>query len=150
MSTATPMHEELVTFRVHSQWLAVPVAAVQEVMSAQRLALVPLAPSEIAGFLNLRGQIVVALDVRTRLSLPQHDAAAPEMIVVVRHDDELTALVVDEVGEVHRVDPARLEQTPATIGADWRAVCRCIIRREGDLLLVVDIPALLQLERAPR
>lgn len=150
MNPSTPMQDELVTFRVHTQWLAVPVSAVQEVLSAQRLAVVPLAPSEIAGFLNLRGQIVVALDVRTRLSLPPHDASSSQMIVVVRHDDELTALVVDEVGEVHRIDRERLEQTPATIGADWRAVCRFLIRRDDDLLLVVDIPALLRLEHASK
>ena len=61
---------EFVTFRVNEQWLGVPVLLVQEVLLSQRLAVVPLAPAAVAGFLNLRGQIVTAVYQLPNLALP--------------------------------------------------------------------------------
>ena len=139
---------EYVTFRVGAQWLGIPVLMVQEVLLAQRIADVPLAPPEVAGFLNLRGQIVTALDLRSRLGL-----AAVEltdlMNVVVRHEGELFSLLVDEVGDVLSVDADAVEGAPQTLHPTWRHVCSGIVRRERGLLVVLNVDALLRLELAP-
>lgn len=90
---------EYVTFRLADQWIGIPVLIVQEVLVAQRIARVPMAPAAIAGFLNLRGQIVTAVDLRTTLGLPARDADTEFMNVVVRHESELFAFMV----EVNRI-----------------------------------------------
>ena len=59
-----------VTFRLDGQWLGVPVVLIQEVLTGQRVTPVPLSPPEVEGFLNLRGQIVTAVDLRSVLGLP--------------------------------------------------------------------------------
>ncbi len=138
---------EYVTFRVHSQWMGIPVMMVQEVLTAQRIALVPLTGDAVAGFLNLRGQIVTALELRTTLELPPRPADAEFMNVVVRHEDELFAFMVDEVGDVVSVTSSSIEPTPATLGARWSAVCSGIVRRESEILVVVNVPELLRLEQ---
>lgn len=139
-------HAEYVTFRLADQWLGIPVMGVQEVLTAQRIARVPMAPTTIAGFLNLRGQIVTALDLRQTLGL---DARAPDddvMNVVVRHEGELFALMVDEVGDVVSVTEHAVQPTPASLDARWRAACVGIVRREHDLLLVLSVHEVLRLE----
>ncbi len=138
--------QEFVTFRVGDQWLGVPVSIVQEVLLAQRLAVVPLSPPEVAGFLNLRGQIVTAVDVRTRLDMDGEPSVGTAMNVVVRHDDELFSLLVDEVGDVLAVEAGSVEPVPATLDACWRSVSSGIIRRERDLVVVLDSGALLRVE----
>ena len=143
-STAT----EFVTFRLADQWLGLPVLLVQEVLLSQRIATVPRAPQEVAGFLNLRGQIVTAVDLRTRLGLPPRAADQAPMNVVVRHEDELFSLLVDEVGDVLSVEGDALETAPPTLDAAWRQVCAGIIRRERGLLVVVHVHSLLRLEAA--
>ncbi len=143
--SATPS-SEFVTFRVQDQWLGIPVALVQEVLLSQRLAEVPLAPAEVAGFLNLRGQIVTAMDLRTRLDMPGESALSEAMNVVVRHDGELFSLLVDEVGDVLAIEGPHVEGVPATLDPCWRAVSSGIVRREHDLLLVLDVSALLTVE----
>lgn len=147
MSTVTPPRE-FVTFRVNDQWLGVPVAIVQEVLLAQRLAIVPLAPAEVAGFLNLRGQIVTAVDLRTRLDIDGESVLETAMNVVVRHDDELFSLLVDEVGDVLAIEGERVELVPPTLDACWRAVSSGIVRRDRDLLVVLDVSALLRVDAA--
>jgi purine-binding chemotaxis protein CheW len=137
---------EYVTFRLADQWLGIPVDLVQEVLMAQRIARVPMAPTAIAGFLNLRGQIVTAIDVRTTLALPPRDPAHSVMNVVVRQEGELFAFMVDDVGDVVAVDDDALEATPPTLDARWRAACQGIVRRDDDLLLILDVQAFLRLD----
>lgn len=137
---------EYVTFRLAEQWLGIPVDMVQEVLMAQRIARVPLAPTAIAGFLNLRGQIVTAIDVRTTLALPARDPMDGVMNVVVRQEGELFAFMVDDVGDVVAVDNDALETTPPTLDARWRAACQGIVRRDADLLLILDVQAFLRLD----
>ncbi len=138
---------EYVTFALGDQWIGIPVGSVQEVLVAQRIARVPLAPAAVAGFLNLRGQIVTSIDLRTTLGLPPREAEVTFMNVVVRHDGELFAFMVDDVGDVLAFDDDAIEDTPATLDARWRSACHGIVRREHDLLLILDVQSFLRLDQ---
>jgi purine-binding chemotaxis protein CheW len=140
--------QELVTFRLADQWLGIPVMLVQEVLIAMRIAKVPMAPQAIAGFLNLRGQIVTAVDLRLTLDLPPRVPDAEVMNVVVQHEGELFAFMVDEVGDVVSVEDDAIEPTPATLDARWRSACSGIVRRERRLLLVMNVQDVLRLEHS--
>ena len=133
---------EVVTFRVGDQWFGVDVMDVQEVIGHLRIARVPLAGPGIAGFLNLRGQIVTAIDVHQRLEISRH-ASDSSMNVVVRDGDELFALVVDEVGDVFAVSPGTLDPAPARLGGAWARACTGVVRMDQGLLAVVDVTRLL-------
>ena len=134
--------DEVVTFRVGKQWFGVGVLNVQEVIGYQRIARVPLAEPGVAGLLNLRGQIVTAIDLHQRLEI-SHGTAESLMNVVVCDGDELFALIVDEVGDVAAVPPDTLEPLPASLDGAWARVCTGVIRMEQGLLAVVDVTRLL-------
>jgi purine-binding chemotaxis protein CheW len=138
-ATAPAGTATLVTFRVAAQWLGLPVAAVQEVLTAQQLAPVPLAPPETAGLLNLRGQIVTAVELRVALGEPPRAPGDERYDIVVRDDDELFALAADAVGDVIAVEPDRFEPLPTTLGPRWTAACTAAVRRDDDVLLVLDL-----------
>jgi purine-binding chemotaxis protein CheW len=146
VSGETTQHAEYVTFRLAEQWLGIPVMAVQEVLTSQRIARVPMAPSAIAGFLNLRGQIVTALDLRITLGLEPRDDAQDVMNVVVRHDAELFAFMVDEVGDVVSVTDQSVQPTPASLDPRWRTASVGIVRRESDLLMILSVDEVIRLE----
>lgn len=125
------------SFRVGAQWFGVPVLAVQEVLAVQRLARIPLAPPEVTGLLNLRGQLVTAINLHRVLAA----GSPPEgvtMNVVVRDVDELFALVVDEVGDVVSVAPQSIEPLPATLDTCWRDACDGVVRWPHGLLAVLE------------
>jgi purine-binding chemotaxis protein CheW len=133
-----------VSFRLLDQWLGVPVVKVQEVLVEQRVSPVPLAPPEIAGFLNLRGQIVTAIDVRTRLGLPPRAQAESSMNIVVRDGEELVSLVVDAVGDVVEASAGSREPTPRTLDDRWRSCCEGVVRLPVGLLVVMSVDELLR------
>ncbi len=136
-----------VTMTVANQVFGIPVLKVQDVLGPQRIAHVPLAPPEVLGSLNLRGRIVTAVDVRTRLGLPACDSKQ-SMSVVVDHGGELYSLVVDKVGEVMSLPASDFERNPSTLNPRWAEVSDGIYRLQGNLLVVLDVSRLLRLEQA--
>lgn len=134
-----------VTFHVGDGWLGIPVERVQEVLTAQEISPIPIAPEEVAGFLNLRGQIVTAVDLRTRLGLPPAGDGRQELAnVVVRDGGELFSLLVDEVGDVVEVLPGMEEETPPTLELHWRKVCEGVVQLDEGLLVLVEAGELLE------
>lgn len=139
---------DYVTFRLAEQWIGIPVQIVQEVLVTQRISSVPLSADAIAGFLNLRGQIVTAVDLRVTLRLGARAPDTEYMNVVVRHEGELFALMVDEVGDVVSVAMDSVEAAQTTLASRWREACAGVVKRERGLLVLMHVEALLRLEHA--
>jgi purine-binding chemotaxis protein CheW len=139
------VQQEFVSVTVAGQLFGIPVLQVQDALGPQRITRIPLAPPEVAGSLNLRGRIVTAIDLRTRLHLPPLPEEQHGMSVVVDHGGELYSLVVDAVGEVLNLDAADIERNPATLDQTWREVSAGICRLDGTLLIILDVARALDL-----
>ena len=126
------------TFEVDGQFFGVDVARVQEVFRHHDRTPVPLAPPTVAGLINLRGEVIPAIDVRTRMGLPRRESGDP-MNVVVRDGDEVVSLLVDSIGDVSEADDAAVEPPPTTISGPARDMILGAIPQEGRLLLLLDV-----------
>lgn len=151
VDNATPADDEMqsefdrqyVSFWIGKQLLGVPVRLVQEVLNAQEIASIPRARPEISGLLNLRGQIVTAVNLRRRLQLPDLEEGRESINVVVRHLGEPFSILVDEVGDVITVDEDTFAHVPPTLDSVWRSVTSGVYRMEGRLFVIVDVAAIL-------
>ncbi len=145
IGTAGGGTQGLVSVRVGPQLFGVPVLQVQDVINQTRIDLVPLAPPEVAGSLNLRGRIVTAVDLRPRLRLPARAEGEAFMCVIVEHGGELYALLVDDVGDVLWLSADVWEPVPVTLPAAWGGLCSGLYRLQDELLLALTIPEVLTL-----
>lgn len=136
--------KEFLTAMVAGQWFGIPVLQVQDVLREQKVTRVPLAPQEVAGVLNLRGHIVTAINLRHKLGMPSAPAGMKTMYIVVEHKGELYSLIVDSVGEVLSLPDRDFENTPATLEASWRALALGIYRLKDQLLVILDVPGMLE------
>ena len=134
---------DFVSVTIADQLFGIPVLQVQDVLGAQRITRVPLAPPEVAGSLNLRGRIVTAIDIRTRLRLPPRPESQHGMSVVCDYEGELYSLLVDAVGEVLSLENNAAERNPATLDPVWREVSAGIYRLDSKLLVVLDVARVL-------
>jgi purine-binding chemotaxis protein CheW len=135
--------QDYVTMTIADQLFGIPVLQVQDVLGHQRITRIPLAPPEVAGSLNLRGRIVTAIDVRLRLNLSPRQKGKSGMSIVVDLRGELYSLMVDSVGEVLSLSNDDFERNPATLDSRWREVSTGIYRLNGQLMVVLDVPRLL-------
>ena len=134
---------EYVSVRIGDQLFGAPVDAIREVFAPQSVTSVPLAPSEVAGLLNLRGRIVTAIDARRRLGLAPREKMETGMALGVERGNEIFGLIVDSVGEVLRRPRAELEPVPAHVDANWRSMVKGVHRLEKELLAVLDVSAVI-------
>ena len=129
---------QLCTFRVDTLHFGVEVLKVQEVLRAQVMTRVPLSHDAVSGLINLRGQIVTAVDMRPRLGLPRAVGGDGLMNVIVRTADGAVSLLVDDIGDVIEADEKNLEEVPATVAPGIRALLTGVHKLDRQLLLVLD------------
>ncbi len=131
--------KEFLSFFVGGQLFGIPVLQVQDVISSEPVAPIPLSPPEILGSINLRGRIVTVVDLHFVLSLDRAQDGQEQRNVVVECDDEAYSLQVDDVGEVLMLSDADFEPCPTTLDKEWRRVSGGLYRIDEGLLIVLDV-----------
>jgi len=116
----------------------VDVQSVQEVIRYQEMTDVPLAPDSVVGLINLRGQIVTAIDLRRRLGLANRPEGQLPMNVVVQSDDGAISLLVDQIGDVQEIDTDNFESLPETLQGIARTMILGAYKMKDHLLLILD------------
>jgi purine-binding chemotaxis protein CheW len=136
---------QLSTFSVDGHLFGAEVAVVQEVIRYQPMTRVPLAPAALAGLINLRGQVITAVDLRRRLGFPDRAAGELPMDVIVRTRGGLVSLLVDRIGDVVEVDEATFEAPPETLLGVGRELIRGAYKLDHTLLLSLDVQGAVEL-----
>lgn len=155
---------QLLTFWLSGERFAVPVERVQEVLRGAAVTPVPLAEPGLAGLLNLRGEVIPAVELRGRLGLPDRPADADSVHLVVATPGGPVSLLVDRVGEVRTVPADGFAELPATVpgarddgaadsppdaGRVSRRVLAGAYRLPDALLVLVDVDRAVDLGAAP-
>ncbi|WP_246080274.1 chemotaxis protein CheW [Modestobacter altitudinis] len=144
MSTATaartmPATSQLATFWLDGDLFGVEVEHVQEVLRSQSMTRVPLAPPAVAGLINLRGQVVTAIELRERLGRKPRPEGQEAVVIVVRLHGEAVSLLVDSIADVVDVDVRDFEAPPDTLDGAGRELIRGAYKLSGQLLLALDV-----------
>ena len=137
------------TFSIQNFTFGIAVEMIQEVIRYQEMTPVPLAPATVHGLINLRGQIVTAIDLRTQLELPARSSEDLPMNVIVRTRDGAVSLLVDEIGDVVEVDTERYERPPDTLVGKARELVTGVYKLEGSLLLILDVDGAVSVTSTP-
>lgn len=145
---STQSSRQFSTFFLDGLYFGVEVLKVQELIRYQEMTRVPLASRVVRGLINLRGQIVTAIDLRCRLNMPERPADRVPMNVVVRTEDGAVSLLVDEIGDVVEVHEEQFEQAPETIKGRATDLITGVYKMPERLLLVLDVERVIDVDRA--
>jgi purine-binding chemotaxis protein CheW len=126
------------TFYIGNLFFGIPIAIGVEVTKGQEVTPVALGPKEVAGFFNLRGHIVTAIDMRVRLGLQANTEGSDKVSIFFQDQDALFALMVDRVGDFTRVTEATYEETPGNLDANARELIVGVHKLADKLLLILD------------
>ena len=129
---------QFATFFVGGLFFGIDVMDVQEVLRYQTMTTVPLAPGMVEGLINLRGQIVIAIDMRRRLGMEPREDRHEAMNIVVRTEEGAVSLLVDEIGDVLEVERTCFALPPENLSPVAKELLRGVYKLEGRLLLVLN------------
>lgn len=145
--------KQMVTFELNKEEYASAIGDLREIIKIREIVPIPGSPTFIAGILNVRGQIVVVIDLEKRFSLKREQAAKPLHIIIAEVENTVFGILVDEVTGVLRVPVASIKPTPglvtSKIHADYLKGVVVLEEETADktkksrLLLVLDIPKML-------
>ena len=136
---------EYVTAMIGGQLFGMPISRVQDVFIPELMTRVPLASSDVAGVLNLRGRIVTAIDMRSRLGLPRRDSGRPPMAVGVDLRGESYGLLIDQIGEVLTLPDDSREENPVNLDPRMAKLAGGVHRLDGQLMVVLDVDRVLEI-----
>jgi purine-binding chemotaxis protein CheW len=131
--------EQVVSFRIGDEILAVGVDTVYEIVRMREVTEVPQVPSYVHGVINLRGHIIPVINLRNRLGLEEVEETRSTRIIVVELGGESIGMVVDAVDEVVTVPTDAISPpSPVLISIDTDFV-RGIARLEDRLIILLDV-----------
>ncbi|ATX78550.1 CheW protein [Mariprofundus aestuarium] len=129
---------QLCTFKLGDYFFGVNVEKVQEVIRHQEMTRIPLANKEVRGLINLRGQIVTAVDLRLLLGLTGFSSSDEPMNIIIQDEDGAVSFQVDEIGDVLEVEESSFEYPPETLKGIARELIQGAYKLTDRLLLVLD------------
>lgn len=138
--------EQIVTFQLGRSTFGIEVTSVQEVMRSVEITPVPRASEEVQGLINLRGQIIPAINLARRLRLPHQEIGGSSMNVVVRHSDFAASLLVDDVGDALEIEETEIAETPKTLSSHLQSLVSRVVKRSNGVILLLSLEALLDFE----
>ena len=144
MSTDT----QYCTFFLDDDFFGIEVGRVQEILRYQDMTVVPLSAPVIRGLINLRGQIMTAVDLRERIGLPPREEGKRPINVVIRRKDGGVSLLVDSIGDVMSPAEELAESPPENVNPRVRALLQGVYKLEGRLLQILDPDKLMEFEGA--
>ncbi|MBN2022135.1 MAG: purine-binding chemotaxis protein CheW [Pirellulales bacterium] len=139
---------EFATFYVGDLLIGVNILQVEEINRHVTLTPVPHAPECVRGVINLRGEVVTVMDLRTILGLPRGEVTATTRNVVVNSRGEQIGLLVDRIADVVKAQGDNIEAPPANVGGVQGRFFKGVVKLDTELMVILDVDAALTSDAA--
>lgn len=143
--TATTTDGQFATFQLDALWLGIDISCIREINRIGEITPVPDANACVRGVINLRGDVVTVMDLRTILRLPPGETTPRPRLIIVESGEEQIGLLVDRVADVVTVQRAEEEPLPANLGGESSRFFSGLYRVGSELLVELDVAAALAL-----
>ena len=138
---------EFATFYVGDLLIGADIHQVDEMNRHVEVTPVPHAPDYVRGVINIRGEVVTVVDPRTILGVPKAEVTEHTRNVVFNSNGEQVGLLVDRIADVVRARQDEIDSTPANIGGVDGRFFKGIYKLETELLVILDVEAMLHSQR---
>lgn len=134
---------ELLTFRLSEQEYSLDIMCVREIRGWTKTTPLPHAPSFMKGVINLRGTVLPVMDLAERLGLPRQEHSDRNVIIVVKHEDAMTGLLVDAVSDIIAISEEDLQPPPEMTSSANSGVIKALTLRDERMIRVLDLTSVI-------
>lgn len=134
-----------ITFSLERETYAVPIQLIEEIIGLQDISLLPNVPDFIKGVINLRGELVPIMDLRLKFGLDPKEYNPLTVFLIVRVNERVMGMVVDNVADVLVIDPNRVQQAPAFSAKISTDFIEGVYKdTQEQMVILVDLPSLIK------
>ena len=146
MKTTTELIDipQIATFHVGNLLLGVNIDVVQEINRQLDVTRVPHAPDTVLGVINLRGEVVTVVDIRTLLGMPKRNITDKCRCVVIHSREELVGVLVDRVADILPIPQNEIDPAPANIDGVEGKFFHGVHALEHGVVVLLDVEQLLE------
>lgn len=145
--TDIPATVELLTFRLADQEYSLDIMSVREIRGWTRTTPLPHAPRFMKGVINLRGTVLPVMDLAERLGLAPREQNERNVIIVVKHDETMTGLLVDAVSDIIALTSEDLQPPPDMSASALPGVVSALTLIGDRMIRVLDLSATVQIKQ---
>ena len=146
--TESNTHVELLTFRLSDQEYSLDIMCVREIRGWTKTTPLPHAPSYMKGVINLRGTVLPVMDLAERLGLPRREHSDRNVIIVVKHGDAMTGLLVDAVSDIIALSEEDMQPPPEMSTNAPAGVIKALTLLEERMIRVLDLSNVVNIEKS--
>lgn len=146
--TDTNAHGELLTFRLSEQEYSLDIMCVREIRGWTKTTPLPHAPSYMKGVINLRGTVLPVMDLAERLGLPRQEHSDRNVIIVVKHGEAMTGLLVDAVSDIIALSEEDMQPPPEMTANAPAGVIKALTLLDERMIRVLDLSNVVNIEKS--
>lgn len=139
VQTVVEDYEEFLCIRVSNEIYGINIMKIKEIIKPREVTEIPRAPSFVSGVISLRGVIIPIVDMLDRLGLMRGAVSGRGRVVVVKHGEDFTGLLVDEVIQVVRIPKDRFEPAPSVLEGINRDFVSGIGRTDNRMIILLNL-----------
>lgn len=133
---------QILIFRLSSEWYAIELGDVKEIVKLSKITYLPLAPKQISGIINLRGRIFSVTDLKKVFNLAKEELSENSRLIMIESDNMETGLCADEVTTVANISPDKIDPPINTISSDIKNFIRGEIRIGKKIIILLNLEQL--------
>lgn len=141
-------HVELLTFRLSEQEYSLDIMCVREIRGWTKTTPLPHAPSYMKGVINLRGTVLPVIDLAERLGLPRREHSDRHVIIVVKHGEAMTGLLVDAVSDIIALSEEDMQPPPEISANAPAGVIKALTLLDERMIRVLDLSNVVNVEKS--
>jgi len=137
---------QVVSFRLGGEEYGVDISQVQEIIRLVEITHVPRAPKFMEGVINLRGQLIPIIDLRTRFGMPRIEPTKSTRIIVTEIGTKRVGIIVDSVSEVLNLPLENVEEAPEMIAGVGTEYIQGVGKLDDRLIILLDLTMVISTE----
>ena len=143
MKEQTPASKTFILFQIGDTSYGVPSDSVQQMELIENITPVPNAADFVEGVVFTRGQVIPAINLRSRFGFGKVPHTPRSRLIVTNHDGRIVGLIVDSAREFISIPNESIQPPPEAIAGTNGKYLKGIVTIDGRIILVLDIGELL-------
>jgi purine-binding chemotaxis protein CheW len=137
---------EIAVFRVDSLWCGLDISVISEITTAGQITPVYGSTPDIAGIINLRGQIVTIINLAKKFGFQTEEKKGESIIIIIHFDEESIGLLADGIYDILPVKKACLEKKPSNLEGISARYFTEVMKTPEMLIMLLDLEKLAAIE----